>query len=83
MVCHDRSVDIKMRARGPFAGEVMSSDQRKDSAKSSDAYARAVKREEQQSSSQKDADDQCEMTDETETSDLFRQHSHQQTMEGG
>lgn len=83
MVCHDRSVDIKMRARGPFAGEVMSSDQRKDSAKSSDAYARAVKREEQQSSSQKNVDDQCEMTDETETSDLFRQHSHQQTMEGG
>ena len=69
---------------------VMSPEQRRNSSDSSDAYARAVRREEQQQEreqQQRRQDDKpqniAELTEIDEASDLFRQHSHQQSMEGG
>ena len=68
----------------------MSPEQRRNSFDSSDAYARAVRREEQQQEreqQQRRQDDKpqniAELTEIDEASDLFRQHSHQQSMEGG
>ena len=68
----------------------MSSEQPRTSSDSSDAYARAVRREEQQQEreqQQRRQDEQIQSSDEIteidEASDLFRQHSHQQSMEGG
>ena len=68
----------------------MSSEKRRTGSDSSDAYARAVRREEQQQ--QREQQQRCqddsmeenaEITEIDEASDLFRQHSHQQSMEGG
>ena len=73
----------------------MSPKQRRNSFDSIDAYARAVRREEQQQErerqqreqQQRGQDDKsqnnAELTEIDEASDLFRQHSHQQSMEGG
>ncbi len=68
----------------------MSPEQRRYSSDSSDAYARAVRREEQQQErelQQRRKEDKSqnivELTELDEASDLFRQHSHQQSMEGG
>ena len=67
----------------------MASEQRRIRPDSGDAYARAVRREEQQQESQQQDlnDDKFQKSVETsetdEASDLFRQHSHQQSMEGG
>jgi|TARA_B100000073_G_scaffold215174_1_gene178858 hypothetical protein len=63
----------------------MASEQRRIRPDSGDAYARAVRREEQQQ--EREHDDQTQKSAEVgeldEASDLFRQHSHQQSMEGG
>jgi|TARA_Y100000287_G_scaffold144245_1_gene118971 hypothetical protein len=63
----------------------MASEQRRIRPDSGDAYARAVRREEQQQ--EREHDDQTQKSAEIgeldEASDLFRQHSHQQSMEGG
>jgi len=63
----------------------MASEQRRIRPDSGDAYARAVRREEQQQ--EREHDDQTQKSAEfgelDEASDLFRQHSHQQSMEGG
>ena len=66
----------------------MASEQRRIRPDSGDAYARAVRREEQQERQQQDLnDDKFQKSADTgetdEASDLFRQHSHQQSMEGG
>ena len=71
----------------------MGSEKRRISSDSGDAYARAVRREELQQEleqkrcqddiTQPDAEDKAEDGDSDEASDLFRQHSHQQSMEGG
>ena len=69
---------------------VMSPEQRRNSSDSSDAYARAVRREEQQQERDQQqrrqdnkSQDNAELTEIDDASDLFRQHSHQQSMEGG
>ena len=67
----------------------MASEQRRIRPDSGDAYARAVRREEQQQEREQQAliDDKfqksAEISETDESSDLFRQHSHQQAMEGG
>jgi hypothetical protein len=68
----------------------MGSEKRRISSDSGDAYARVVRREEQQherEQQQRRQDDKpqniAELTEIDEASDLFRQHSHQQSMEGG
>ena len=71
----------------------MGSEKRRISSDSGDAYARVVRREELQQEleqkrcqddiTQPDAGDKAEGGDSDEASDLFRQHSHQQSMEGG
>jgi hypothetical protein len=67
----------------------MSSEKRRTSSDSNDAYARAVRREEeQQEREQSPCQDEKiqnsgEVSELDEASDLFRQHSHQQSMEGG
>ena len=67
----------------------MSSEQRRLSSESADAYARAVRREEQQQEREQKrrqhdrTQDSSEISEVDEASDLFRQHSHQQSMEGG
>ena len=67
----------------------MSSEKRRTSSDSNDAYARAVRREEeQQEREQSPCHDEkiqnsAEVSELDEASDLFRQHSHQQSMEGG
>ena len=72
----------------------MSSEQRRTSSDLGDAYARAVLREErQQEREQQHLEQQqhdesnnqkCpEVSEADDASDLFRQHSHQQSMEGG
>ena len=71
----------------------MGSEKRRISSDSGDAYARVVRREELQQEleqnrcqddiTQPDAEDKAEDGDSDEASDLFRQHSHQQSMEGG
>ena len=71
----------------------MGSEKRRISSDSGDAYARVVRREELQQEleqkrcqdgiTQPDAEDKAEGGDSDEASDLFRQHSHQQSMEGG
>ena len=72
----------------------MSSEQRRTSSDSGDAYARAVLREERQQerehqqSEQQELDEnnhqkRPELSEADDASDLFRQHSHQQSMEGG
>ncbi|KZR85954.1 hypothetical protein MITS9509_01938 [Synechococcus sp. MIT S9509] len=68
----------------------MSSEKRRTGSDSSDAYARAVRREEQQQEREQQQhphndkiEKNAEITEIDEASDLFRQHSHQQSMEGG
>ena len=71
----------------------MGSEKRRISSDSGDAYARVVRREELQQEleqkrcqddiTQPDAEDKAQDGDSDEASDLFRQHSHQQSMEGG
>ena len=71
----------------------MGSEKRRISSDSGDAYARVVRREELQQEleqkrcqddiTQPDAEESAEGGDVDEASDLFRQHSHQQSMEGG
>ena len=72
----------------------MSSEQRRTGSHSGDAYARAVLREERQQKLEQQQPEQQqldenriqkrnEVSEAEETSDLFRQHSHQQSMEGG
>ena len=68
----------------------MSSEQRRTSSDSGDAYARAVLREEKQQQeherkqlNQDKTLKRSDVIDAEEASDLFRQHSHQQSMEGG
>ncbi len=73
----------------PRTVHVMASEQRRIRPDSGDAYARAVRREEQQQErQQQDLNDDkfrksVETSETDEASDLFRQHSHQQAMEGG
>ena len=67
----------------------MSSEKRRTRSDSSDAYARAVRREEELlERKQSPCEDEkiqngAEISEIDEASDLFRQHSHQQSMEGG
>ena len=67
----------------------MSSEKRRTRSDSNDAYARAVRREEellerkQSPSEDEKIQNSAEISEMDEASDLFRQHSHQQSMEGG
>ena len=67
----------------------MSSEQRRTGPNSGDAYARAVRREEKQQEREQqrlheaNSQQNSEISEADEASDLFRQHSHQQSMEGG
>ena len=67
----------------------MSSEARRTSSDSAEAYARAVLREEKRQEREQlqlnevRNQESCDVDEADEASDLFRQHSHQQSMEGG